>query len=163
MSRGHDDEGNRVADLQRLSATGAMLRSRRLDELPQLFNILVGDMSFVGPRPLLPIDQPDDRRDRLRAKPGLTGWAQVMGGRNISPADKAALDNWYIANMSFSLDLEILLRTIPMVVFGEQINAEAIRRACELTGRTPDYPPARGKQQNTGRLERHAPPQAGSL
>jgi lipopolysaccharide/colanic/teichoic acid biosynthesis glycosyltransferase len=166
MSRGHDDDGHRVADLQRLSATGAMLRSRRLDELPQLFNILVGDMSFVGPRPLLPIDQPDDRRDRLRAKPGLTGWAQVMGGRSISAGDKAALDNWYINNMSFVLDIEIMLRTIPMVLFGERINAEAIRRACELTGRIPDYPEARSTRppvHGTRHLEHRAPPQADSL
>lgn len=166
MSRSHDDDGHRVADLQRLSATGAMLRSRRLDELPQLFNILVGDMSFVGPRPLLPIDQPDDRRDRLRVKPGLTGWAQVMGGRSISAGDKAALDSWYIQNMSFALDIEIMLRTIPMVLFGERISAEAIRRACKLTGRIPDFPEARSTRPSvhgTGPLERQAPPQLGSF
>jgi lipopolysaccharide/colanic/teichoic acid biosynthesis glycosyltransferase len=143
MSVAHDDDGHRVADLHRLSAVGAMLRARRLDELPQLFNILVGDMSFVGPRPLLPIDQPQDRRDRLRAKPGLTGWAQVMGGRAITAADKASLDAWYIENMSFALDIEIMLRTIPMVLFGERIDARAIKKACDLTGRMPDYPPAR--------------------
>lgn len=142
MSLAHDDDGNRVADLHRLSVVGATLRARRLDELPQLFNILVGDMSFVGPRPLLPIDQPHDRRDRLRAKPGLTGWAQVMGGREITAADKASLDSWYIENMNFMLDIEIMLRTIPMVLFGERIDADAIKRACDLTGRTPDYPPA---------------------
>jgi hypothetical protein len=92
-----------------------------LDELPQLLNILKGDMSFVGPRPLLPIDQPIDSRPRLRVRPGLTGWAQIKGGRKISPADKAALDMWYVRNMSLALDLRILLGTVPVLAFGERI------------------------------------------
>ncbi|PTM41761.1 sugar transferase [Bosea sp. 124] len=160
MRGAHDDDGNRLADLHRLSATGAILRSRRLDELPQLFNILVGDMSFVGPRPLLPIDQPSDRRDRLRGKPGLTGWAQVMGGRDISPADKASLDAWYIQNMSFLLDIEIMVRTIPMVLFGESVNAEAIRQACAMTGRTPDYQEAREGPSVASPVDRNEAPAA---
>lgn len=139
MRGAYDKHGFGLADAQRLSAVGAMLRARRLDELPQLFNILVGDMSFVGPRPLLPIDQPSDRRDRLGAKPGLTGWAQVMGGRTITAADKAALDRWYVDNMSFALDIEVMLRTVPMILFGERVNAEAIRVACAAIGRVPDY------------------------
>jgi lipopolysaccharide/colanic/teichoic acid biosynthesis glycosyltransferase len=143
MGRAHDEAGNRLSDAHRLSAIGRVLRDKRLDELPQLFNILVGDMSFVGPRPLLPVDQPGDRRDRLRAKPGLTGWAQVMGGRDISAGDKAALDRWYVDNVSFLLDVEIVLRTIPMVLFGERIDAQAIRAACDAMGRRPDLAEAR--------------------
>lgn len=149
MRGAHDPSGRRVADHARVSAIGSMLRARRLDELPQLFNILVGDMSFVGPRPLLPIDQPEDRSDRLRAKPGLTGWAQVMGGRDITAADKAALDRWYVDRMSLRLDIEIIVRTIPTVLFGEKVHPAAIRQACDALGRSPDLreacaiPPAR--------------------
>jgi lipopolysaccharide/colanic/teichoic acid biosynthesis glycosyltransferase len=143
MRAGHDEEGQRLADVQRLSSIGASLRMRRLDELPQLFNILIGDMSFVGPRPLLPIDQPMDQRRRLIAKPGLTGWAQVMGGRIISASDKAALDAWYVSNMSLLLDIEIMLRTVPMILFGEKTHPWAIRQACDALGTVPDYPPAR--------------------
>jgi lipopolysaccharide/colanic/teichoic acid biosynthesis glycosyltransferase len=100
-----------------------------MDELPQLFHILFGQMSFVGPRPLLPVDQPVGAAARLLVRPGLTGWAQVKGGRLISAADKAALDLWYVRHASLTLDLVILLRTVGMVLFGERTQAEAIRKA----------------------------------
>ena len=96
------------------------MRRTRLDELPQLINILLGQMSFIGPRPLLPVDQPADYAARLVVRPGLTGWAQVKGGRDISPADKAALDIWYVHNASLALDARILLNTVAMVLFGER-------------------------------------------
>ena len=86
-------------------------------------------MSFVGPRPLLPVDQPVDSGARLLVRPGLTGWAQIKGGREISAADKVALDVWYVRNMSLALDLEIVLGTIPMVLFGERITEAAIAEA----------------------------------
>ena len=105
------------------------MRRTRLDELPQLFNILRGDMSFVGPRPLLPRDQSDTDRARLLVRPGLTGWAQVVGGRGISADDKAALDVWYVQNASLLLDVSILLRTVPIVLFGERISPVLIERA----------------------------------
>src|SRR5690606_10748738 len=89
----------------------------------------LGDMSFIGPRPLLAVDQSPDIALRLLVRPGITGWAQVMGGRDISPLDKAALDVWYVQNASLRLDLEIVLRTIPLLLFGEQINRAAIERA----------------------------------
>ena len=102
----------------------------RLDELPQLLNILKGDMSFVGPRPLLPVDQPIDCTARLLVRPGLTGWAQIKGGRQISPSDKAALDVWYVRNMSLALDLEIILwSTVPMLIFGERVAESAVGQA----------------------------------
>jgi lipopolysaccharide/colanic/teichoic acid biosynthesis glycosyltransferase len=129
MADAHDSDGRRKSDHERVSAIGSFLRRSRLDELPQLLNILKGEMSFVGPRPLLPVDQPIDSRSRLLVRPGLTGWAQIKGGRQISPADKAALDVWYVRNMSAALDVEILLGTVPMLLFGEQVTEAAIVHA----------------------------------
>lgn len=91
--------------------------------------ILTGEMSFIGPRPLLPVDQPAAYAARLHVRPGLTGWAQVKGGREISAADKAALDVWYTQNASLALDLEIIARTVTMVLFGEGVDVIAIQRA----------------------------------
>jgi lipopolysaccharide/colanic/teichoic acid biosynthesis glycosyltransferase len=129
MAAAYDGRGQRLPDDARLSAIGAFLRRTRLDELPQLIHILNGEMSFVGPRPLLPIDQSPAHSARLLVRPGMTGWAQVAGGRGISLADKAALDVWYVNNASLRLDLRIVLRTIPMVVVGERIDDCAIRDA----------------------------------
>jgi lipopolysaccharide/colanic/teichoic acid biosynthesis glycosyltransferase len=129
MGSAHDSRGRRIPDSERVSAAGNFLRRTRLDELPQLFSILYGDMSFVGPRPLLPIDQSPGYAARLLVPPGLTGWAQVNGGRDVSAADKAALDVWYAQHASFLLDLRICLRTIPMIVFGERISRIDIQRA----------------------------------
>ena len=124
-----DKNGKRVPDDRRLSSLGAFMRRTRLDELPQLYSILIGDMSLVGPRPLLPVDQAPEFSARLLVRPGLAGWAQVCGGRDISAADKAALDVWYLHNASFWLDLQIILRTIPIVLLGERISRERIERA----------------------------------
>lgn len=129
MGSAHDSRGRRIPDHMRVSVIGTFLRRTRLDELPQLFSILTGDMSFVGPRPLLPIDQSPEYAARLLVPPGLTGWAQVNGGREVSAADKAALDVWYAQNASLLLDMRICLRTIPMIVFGERISREDIQRA----------------------------------
>jgi lipopolysaccharide/colanic/teichoic acid biosynthesis glycosyltransferase len=129
MGAAHDKHSRRIPDDQRLSAVGQILRRTRLDELPQLYNVLVGDMSFVGPRPLLPCDQSTDYAARLSVRPGITGWAQVNGGRIISPSDKWILDLWYVENASLVLDLKIVLRTVKMVLFGDRLNAEAVYRA----------------------------------
>lgn len=129
MADAYSSEGQRKSDDLRVSAVGNFLRRSRLDELPQLFNILKGEMSLVGPRPLLPVDQPIDSNSRLLVRPGLTGWAQIRGGRQISPDDKAALDVWYVRNMSATLDLKILLGTVPMLIFGEQVTEAAIVHA----------------------------------
>jgi lipopolysaccharide/colanic/teichoic acid biosynthesis glycosyltransferase len=126
MAAAHDAEGRAVPEANRLSAIGGFLRRTRLDELPQLYNILVGEMSFTGPRPLLPVDQPDDDYSRLLVRPGLTGWAQVNGGRDISVADKTALDLWYVQNASLWLDLHILTKTFAMLLRGERRNVGAI-------------------------------------
>ena len=141
MADAYSSEGQRKSDDLRVSAVGNFLRRSRLDELPQLFNILKGEMSFVGPRPLLPVDQPIDSHSRLLVRPGLTGWAQIRGGRQISPDDKAALDAWYVRNMSLTLDLKILLETVPMLIFGERVTETAIvhaRRDMQLAAKIPD-------------------------
>lgn len=129
MAAAHDAIGRRMRDEERSSSIGRFLRRTRLDELPQLLNILFGEMSFVGPRPLLPFDQPAEFAARLLVRPGLTGWAQVKGGREISAADKGALDVWYVCNTSLALDINILVGTVATVIFGEKIDAAAIQQA----------------------------------
>jgi lipopolysaccharide/colanic/teichoic acid biosynthesis glycosyltransferase len=128
MTDAYGSGDQRKSDNARVSAVGEFLRRSRLDELPQLINIVKGEMSFVGPRPLLPVDQPLDSRSRLRVRPGLTGWAQIKGGRQISAADKAALDTWYARNMSLALDLKILLGTVPILIFGERVSEMTLAR-----------------------------------
>lgn len=122
-------DGRLRSDQERHSRVGNFLRRSRLDELPQLFNILRGDMSFIGPRPLLRREQDYSHRARLLVRPGLSGWAQVVGGRAISTEDKVALDMWYVRHASFALDMMILLRTIPMIVLGEKTSQAQINKA----------------------------------
>ena len=129
MRPAYDRDRRKRADVERVSAIGHFLRRTRLDELPQLWNILIGEMSFVGPRPLLPVDQSPESNVRLLIRPGLTGWAQVKGGRDVEPMDKAALDISYMLEASLARDFEILRLTIPMVVNGERIDQAAIRSA----------------------------------
>jgi len=124
-----DKNGERIADSQRLSKIGRMMRAARLDEIPQLLNVLVGDMSLIGPRPLLPQDQPCDPRIRLLVRPGITGWAQLNGGRTVSAKEKDALDVWYIRHASYWLDLKIAARTLLIAFTGERMNASAIAQA----------------------------------
>jgi lipopolysaccharide/colanic/teichoic acid biosynthesis glycosyltransferase len=129
MRAPHDREGKRIPDEYRSSAIGVLLRRTRLDELPQLYNILVGEMSFIGPRPLLPWDQPDDIFSRLSVRPGLTGLAQVHGDRDMCPNDKNALDIWYIEHASAWLDIKIIVRTALVFARGERIDIEMLRKA----------------------------------
>ncbi len=140
MKSAHDAMGVRIPDEQRQSGVGRFLRRSRFDELPQLLNILVGEMSFVGPRPLLPVDLPQSRPDILKirncVRPGLTGWAQINGGKMVSIEDKAVLDMWYVRNMSLKLDLKIIIGTIDMVIRGERPNEEAVRVAYRDLGLT---------------------------
>ena len=129
MGAPHDQHKRRIPDDQRSSAIGKIIRRIRLDELPQLYNVLVGDMSLIGPRPLLPCDQSPDYTARLSVRPGITGWAQVNGGRIISPSDKSILDIWYAQNASLVLDFKIALSTVKFIFFGDQINTEVVNRA----------------------------------
>jgi lipopolysaccharide/colanic/teichoic acid biosynthesis glycosyltransferase len=114
-----DRNGRRLNDAERRSALGNLLRATRLDELPQLFAVLTGDMSLIGPRPLLPVDQPDGDTARLRVSPGITGWAQVHGGNLISPEEKRVLDDFYVDNASLRLDLLIVWRPLMTVILGD--------------------------------------------
>jgi lipopolysaccharide/colanic/teichoic acid biosynthesis glycosyltransferase len=126
MRDAYDLDGNEVPEAERLSSIGRTLRRLRLDELPQLFNILLGHMSFVGPRPLLPVDQPGNVAMRLSMRPGLTGWAQVNGGRQLSLPDKGALDFWYIENAGPLVDAKIIFLTLRFVLGGEKPPAEGL-------------------------------------
>jgi lipopolysaccharide/colanic/teichoic acid biosynthesis glycosyltransferase len=136
MGPAHDEHGNRLSDAERTSGIGRLVRRTRLDELPQLYNILTGEMSFVGPRPLLPADQPLGSELRLALRPGLTGWAQIKGGRELSASDKAALDIWYVRHASLAVDLKILAGTVSTLLFGEAVDRDAILMARqELTSR----------------------------
>lgn len=125
-------EGQPLPDEARLSPFGRLLRRTRLDELPELWNIARGEMSFVGPRPLLPetveaMGPVGARRGQVR--PGLTGWAQVNGNALLNDADKLALDLWYLDNRSLTRDAKIILRTFTMVTLGERVSPANIGRA----------------------------------
>ena len=111
------------------SAIGKFLRATRLDEIPQLWNVVSGEMSLIGPRPLLPVDQPNDSKLRLAVRPGVTGWAQICGGTLISADEKNALDEWYIRHASLRLDIAIVLRTVWMLLNGDRRNEKAISLA----------------------------------
>ena len=114
------------------SWTGKLLRALRLDELPQLFNVLVGEMSLIGPRPLLPRDQPANCNLRLAVQPGITGWAQINGGNLVTTEEKGALNEWYVRNASFWLNLRIAFYTIIFLFTGERRPEQAVREATVL-------------------------------
>src|SRR5262249_11862579 len=113
---------------------GKFLRRLRLDELPQLFNVLVGEMSLIGPRPLLPQDQPANCNLRLMVRPGITGWAQINGGNLITYGEKGAPDYWYIHTASFWLDLRIAFYTATFLFIGERRFEQAVHDATLLQG-----------------------------
>ena len=122
-----DSEGRLLPDAERLTSMGRLIRSLSLDELPQLFNVLKGDMSLVGPRPLLIEYLPlynDFQKRRHEVRPGLIGWAQVNGRNAISWEQKFEYDVWYVENVSFLLDIKILLKTIYNVFKREGISSE---------------------------------------
>jgi lipopolysaccharide/colanic/teichoic acid biosynthesis glycosyltransferase len=124
-----DWHGQKIPDSERLSPMGRFIRKCRFDELPQLLNVLVGDMSLIGPRPLLPRDQPADPAIRLSVRPGITGWAQVNGGNSLCVEEKDALDEWYIRNASLQLDLRIVFMTFACLFRGEHRSEKAIAAA----------------------------------
>ena len=124
-----DRTGHPVSESERLSRIGRSLRAARLDEIPQLWNILTGEMSVVGPRPLLPIDQPKAYSTRLYIRPGLTGLAQISGGKLLSIEEKDALDEHYVRQCSIFLDLSILARTLWVMIRDDRRNEVAIAAA----------------------------------
>ncbi len=125
MTDARDDQGDLLTDTERLTKLGAFLRGTSIDELPELFDVLRGDMSLVGPRPLLTIYleryTPEQMR-RHKAKPGITGWAQINGRNAITWEQKFAFDTWYVDHLSLGVDLQILLLTAWKVLRREGIN-----------------------------------------
>ncbi len=126
MTDARGDDGNLLSDAERLTAFGRFLRATSLDELPELWNVLKGDMSLVGPRPLLmeylPLYSPEQAR-RHEVRPGITGWAQVNGRNALSWDDKFKLDVWYVDHRSLWLDVKILWLTVRKVLVREGISA----------------------------------------
>lgn len=127
MTDARDANGKPLPDEERMTPTGTFLRRFSLDELPQLLNVLKGDMSLVGPRPLLPeyvpLYSPEQRR-RLDVLPGITGWAQVNGRNALSWEQKFALDTWYVDHRSLALDIRILFRTVASVLSGRGVSQD---------------------------------------
>ncbi|WP_040816914.1 sugar transferase [Aequoribacter fuscus] len=132
-----DKDGNALSDDQRLTRFGRFLRSTSLDELPGLYNVIKGDMSLVGPRPLLVEYLPiysDEQARRHNVRPGITGWAQVNGRNAISWDDKFKLDVWYVDNHNLWLDIKILFLTIKKVLMREGISAAGEATMPKFTG-----------------------------
>ncbi|MCK5530426.1 MAG: sugar transferase [Halopseudomonas aestusnigri] len=132
-----DALGNPLPDAERLTPFGQFLRSSSLDELPELWNVLKGDMSLVGPRPLLmeylPLYSAEQAR-RHEVRPGVTGWAQVNGRNTLSWEDKFKLDVWYVDNRSFWLDIKVLFLTVKKVLIRDGISADGEATMAKFTG-----------------------------
>ena len=138
MTDKRDGNGNLLPDVARLTKIGKFVRSASIDELPQLVNILKGDMSFVGPRPLLVeyLDlYSDEQRRRHEVKPGLTGWSQVNGRNAISWKTKFEYDLWYVGNISFTTDLNIIFKTIAKVLRMKDVNSGAGLTMAKFNGK----------------------------
>lgn len=137
MNDDKDEHGNLLSDAERLTTVGKFVRKTSLDELPQLLNVIKGDMSLVGPRPLLieylPLYNQLERK-RHEVKPGITGWAQVNGRNAISWKQKFELDVWYVDHLSFMLDMRILFRTFAKVLKSEGITGDASATTEKFTG-----------------------------
>lgn len=126
MTDEKDATGNLLPNEKRITKVGAFIRKTSIDELPQLFNVLKGDMALIGPRPLLPEYLPLYNKEQARrheVRPGITGWAQCHGRNAISWTNKFELDVWYVDNLSFTLDLKIILMTILKVLKRADINS----------------------------------------
>ena len=137
MKNATDKEGNALPDSERLTEFGKKLRASSLDELPELWNVLKGDMSLVGPRPLLMEYLPlysAEQAKRHNVRPGVTGYAQVNGRNSLSWEDKFKLDTWYVEHQSFLLDMKILLKTVKKVIIKDGISAEGEATMTKFTG-----------------------------
>lgn len=127
MTDRKDVQGNLLPDAERLTRIGSFVRKTSLDEIPQLINVLKGEMSLIGPRPLLPQYLPlytEEQRRRHEVRPGITGWAQVNGRNAISWSKKFELDLWYVENLSFANDLRVLFMTFKKVFKSEGITQD---------------------------------------
>ena len=137
MTDERDAEGNLLPDKDRITAVGKFVRKTSIDELPQLINVLKGDMALIGPRPLLPEYLPYyTERERLRhtVRPGISGWAQVNGRNNLTWDQKLELDAYYVEHLSFLMDLRVLLTTVKNVLGGKDVNVvpSAVKGAGKL-------------------------------
>lgn len=137
MTDERDSNGNLLPDKDRITAVGTFVRKTSLDELPQLINVLKGDMALIGPRPLLPEYLPYyTEKERLRhtVKPGISGWAQVNGRNNLSWDDKLALDVYYVEHLSLAMDIRVIFTTIKNVLGGKDVNVvpSAVKGAGKL-------------------------------
>ena len=132
-----DEEGRQLPDNQRMTSFGSFLRSSSLDELPELWNVLKGEMSLVGPRPLLmeylSLYTPEQYR-RHDVRPGITGWAQINGRNSLSWEDKFKLDTWYVDNRTMRLDVKIICLTLKKVIVKEGISADGEATMSKFTG-----------------------------
>lgn len=136
-----DAEGNPLPDSERLTTFGKMLRSTSLDEMPELWNVIKGDMSVVGPRPLLMEYLPlynEEQAKRHNVRPGMTGHAQVNGRNAISWEEKFKLDTWYVENQSTVLDFKIMLKTVHKVIAKDDISAEGEATMTKFIGTKPE-------------------------
>ena len=137
MTDERDAEGNLLPDAQRLTAIGKIIRKTSIDELPQLFNVLKGDMALIGPRPLLVKYLPLYTKEQMRrheVRPGITGWAQVNGRNAITHTKKFEYDVWYVDHLSFRLDLKIIYMTIVNVLRHKDISHEGAATAEPFNG-----------------------------
>jgi lipopolysaccharide/colanic/teichoic acid biosynthesis glycosyltransferase len=137
MNDNRGDNGNLLPDSERLTPFGQMIRNTSIDELPSLWSVFIGDMSLVGPRPLLVEYLPlysDEQARRHDIKPGITGWAQINGRNAISWQQKFEYDVWYVDNQSFGLDMKILLLTVKKVFARSDINATGEATMTKFTG-----------------------------
>lgn len=126
MNDRKDEHGNLLPDINRITPIGKFIRNTSIDELPQLINVLIGDLSLIGPRPLLVEYLPfynEFQKKRHNVRPGITGWAQVNGRNGLSWEDKFELDVWYVEHISFKLDMKIILLTIWNVISGRNVNS----------------------------------------
>ena len=125
MNERKDSNGNMLPDIQRITKFGAFVRNTSIDELPQLINVLKGDMSLIGPRPLLMQYLPLYSKEQMRRHdvlPGITGWAQCHGRNNLSWTEKFTLDVWYVDNISFKTDVDVVIATLLHVIKKDDIN-----------------------------------------
>ena len=129
MTDERDAEGNLLPDKDRLTKVGKFVRSTSIDELPQLINVLKGDMALVGPRPLLPEYLPyytEEENHRHDVRPGISGWAQVNGRNNVLWNEKLAMDIWYVNHVSLKIDIHVIIKTIKSVILRESVEVAGV-------------------------------------
>lgn len=129
MTDERDAEGNLLPDKDRITAVGKFVRKTSIDELPQLINVLKGDMALIGPRPLLPEYLPyytEEENHRHDVRPGISGWAQVNGRNNVLWNEKLAMDIWYVNHVSLKIDIHVIIKTIKSVILRESVEVAGV-------------------------------------